>query len=123
MTLRFPYGGYSVASTSKTNSKYNIVSRIFEYDLKFGSNIENVSSMMRYSRKLQRLVFSTYIDFTNVGNTSLAFSMCENLVMVYGAEINSFAKVNGYLHQMFDSCRNCKEYVGSTSFLPASTNN
>lgn len=82
--------------------KYNLITRIFDYDLPIASNVTNTSSICAYAIRLLSVHVPSYFDFSKVTNIGGMFRGCRNLESVKGMK-NQFLVVNTAA-QIFTDC-------------------
>jgi hypothetical protein len=83
---------------------YNLICRVFDYDLPIASHLTNLSSFCFEATCLQKVNVPKYADYlTRVINTSSMFNFCKNLVSVKG--FNNYVNPAFYSYgSMFGAC-------------------
>lgn len=102
----------------KSDSKYNLISRVFDTDLLVASNLTNVASIGYNNKRILRIAIPYLYDFKNITNWSYAFTRCRNLYELGWSNSTSLSKNTAYYcNYMFAMCYNLHRLIHG-SFNP-----
>lgn len=88
--------------------QYNLISRVFDWDLPLARWCVNICNYARGSLKLQQINLPNYYNISHIQNTTHAFENCFNLVKVKNFRKNQWNTNSYAINSIFQNCNNLK---------------